>query len=359
MEIFKKTTKEELDLHLNSNKTPEEKEKFIKSLNPDQLISDTNTILSYIIENNIAKNFNLDKKIIFNLIKKSDLRVNSKKIIILNRLITLKQNKNVNLSTKDLLWIFENTPFEKDNFLFLEDIVTSIFSSNRKSYFNFKNDDLMEIIEKTKAHYKNNPFTSKRTINVITNICLKQNKNKHLNLTPKQILTLLQETDLDFKNDMKQIPIMALLQNNTKENLNLSADEIYPIIMKSNLNHIDAFSLTIADYVAIFNKYQKIFLNNEQTMMILKNSNLLNKEQGRDISLFTIIEANDKGKIILTNEQILDLIETTLKKAPKNYLQDKEEKKINELKTKYSFNILNKKIDQDNTAKTQIKPLKI
>jgi hypothetical protein len=347
---YKKDLIEKIEF-IKSTTDGKNKQKIIDSINPDSKIiapenvAMTRRVISYILQKNKSENLYLDNNSIFSLIKRSELdEHNNLHWPIIYIAIGGNKSNHLNFSKDQIMWLFENTPFRKDEDPTFEESLKILLKNNFTQNLNFSNNELMSLIEKSRlTHYHDSDDSE-----TITHLCITNNKKQKLNLTTEQILWILHYSDLKKTSIAGMIPAMDLLSNNKTENLNLTAEQIYPIIMSSNLLHTDMFQKSLAVYVSTNNKTQNINLNNEQTMMILKNSNLSIREEWDKVSLFTVVNSKEKEIINLTDEQTLYLINLTIQKTASNYFNTEETKQIKELKAKYDFLILSKETKQNN-----------
>ena len=149
----------------------------------------------------------------------------------------------------------------------IKNIIHNILSTKNKT-----NEDINNLLSK---------FNNTKIDNISIHQYIIINNRKHnFNLSPNQIMSIIEKADLFAQNSFSWTLPMYVLYYNKDQNLNLNPNQIMSIIEKydHSISFID--KSTIIDHILILNKNQNLNLSANQIMSLIKKTNLssLNNE---------------------------------------------------------------------------------
>lgn len=318
-------------------------------------------ITHIILKNQDSLNPAMSSSEMTSLILKLDPSINSIGLYLLRALvepINVLDNGKIKevcasqfLDKDDLFLILKNCHFNSQT----NDVYDSdIFIGEYQIEFKLKPEQLFELFLKSnlnKMTYQGTTFGA---------WILDNNKSAKLNLFPHHIEELIDQCDLTFiGHSHKQNIAMFIAHNQKSQNLNVSADKFYEILLKSNIYQVSSNGSNIGMLIAQNNKDLK--LNHEQLIDIFTRSSFENTNyQNMNLSLLIAVN-NKKQNLNLSLDEYINLLD--LKQFSQEdikvhssifYLFNHEENKLSQEDIKNKFYLME---DKPTMMKAMIKTL--
>lgn len=164
--------------------------------------------------------------------------------------------------------------------------------------------DILKKINKISFHQYTTFYEKNEYGDNVISIILKFNKTKKLNFKNQQILEIINITSHDDPKIYFHY-FYYIIQNNKTQNLNFTNDEIFQIIQKIDLNMTDNVNNSPLMLILLYNKTGGLYLNTEQIWELIQKSDLNRENVFKSTPLKRILDCNQQENLNLSDEQIV------------------------------------------------------
>ena len=178
-----------------------------------------------------------------------------------------------------------------------------IIYNNKKLNFNLSPKQIMIILEKSDFSIKNN-FINSYGESTLPMYVLANNKDQNLNLSPKQIMTIIKKSDFSIQNNIGFTIPTYIIHYNKTQNLNLTPKQITSIMGKANLSIKNNLIETIPTYLLKYNKNLNLSPNQIMSILEKADASLLNNKT------ITMFFNELKDNIDPTNKQLYKIVKS-------------------------------------------------